>query len=269
MVKKPKRKVDYDGIIGFDLINKGISAKIDSRNKVLVLSDIKDYFKLEKGQSLKYKLKWFVPYIKISPFVRHVDETLFDTGARQLYQINKKSFQEHSYKSKQVTKQIEGQATGSFSRATNSTEKQDLVYFLNLERLKWNNYSFKNVRTITTQGASRVGSQILNYGSIIINPTVKKIIFQPHNNEDSINVSNKQFGIAFIDKDDKPTIGLIWNKSEAYSLGMRQGDIILKIDNQVIKTYTDFIDYKFEKGKIHKFILRDVRGFNKEINIKR
>lgn len=267
VVDKPVGKVDYDGIIGFDLFNKGIAAKIDPKSKVMILSDIKDYFKAETGQTLKYRLKWFVPYINISPFMRHVDETFFDTGAKLLYQMNKASFLEHRYKSKQVNAQVEGQASGNFSVGTNSTEMQDIVYFLHLDRLKWNEFSFKNVHTITTQGASRLGAQLFNYGSVVINPKKKQITFIPYNGIDSVNVSNKQFGIAFIDKDDQPAIGLIWHKSEAYKAGMRQGDIVLKVNDEVINSYDEFVDYKFIEGTKYKFILRDARGFNKEINI--
>lgn len=269
IVKKPIGKVNYDGIIGFDIFNKGIGAKIDPKNKIMILSDRKHYFDHEAGQTLKYNLKWFVPYIMVSPFMRHTDEVLFDTGAKQLYQMNRESFMEHRYKSKQVNAQVEGEATGNFTVATNSTEKQDKVYFLNLNRLKWNEFAFKNVRTITTQGASRIGSQLFNYGSIVINPKKKRITFQPYNNSDSVNVSNKQFGVAFIEKENQPYIGLIWHKSEAYKNGMRQGDIVLKIDNEPINSYQEFIDYPFTTGKKYKFVLQDPRGFKKEVFVTR
>lgn len=268
----PKKRFSshsYDGIIGFDLFNKGISAKIDTQKKIMILSDRKDYFKDEPGYPLKYQLKWFVPYIKVSPFMRHVDEALFDSGARLLYQINRESFYTHAYKSKQVNRQVEGRANGNFTAATNSTERPEEVVFLNLDRFKWDTFSFKTVHTITTQGTSRVGAQIFNYGSIIIDPRTKKIIFQPYNRLDSVEVNNKQFGVAFIDVNNRPQIGLIWHQSEAYRAGMRQGDILLSINGRNLDDYASFVNYPFQSGQEYRFILLDARGFNKEITLTR
>ena len=50
---------NFDGIIGFDLFNKGIAGKIDPKRKCLILTDIKGYFDNEPGHTLKYKLARF------------------------------------------------------------------------------------------------------------------------------------------------------------------------------------------------------------------
>lgn len=260
---------NFDGIIGFDLFNKGIAGKIDPKRKCLILTDIKGYFDNEPGHTLKYKLVRFVPYVLVSPFMRHTDLALFDTGARQLYQMNREHFFDHRYKSKQVNAQVEGEACGNFAIGTNSTEKQDIVYFLNLDRLKWDDFSFARVRAITTQGDSRIGAQLFNYGSVVVNPWKKQLTFSPNNGADSVSVSNRQFGVAFIDKDDQAAIGLIWHKSDAYKNGMRQGDIVLKINDEPIDSYRKFTAYRFADGHTYKFVLRDRRGFDKEVSVTR
>lgn len=269
VVKKPAGRTAYDGIIGFDLFNKGIAAKIDPKHGRLILSDRKGFLDGEPGQELKYKLARFVPYIYISPFMRHTDLACFDTGARQLYQMNREHFLDHQYKSKQVSAQVEGHATGYFTASTNSVEKPGEVYFLNLDRLKWNEFAFRNVRCLTTQGDSRVGSQIFNYGSVVILPRKKVLRFQSYNAADSVNVSNKQFGVAFINRDGHPTVGLIWHKSEAYKKGMRQGDVVLSIDGKRVESYDDFAAMRTDEGQTRTLVLRDRRGFNKEITITR
>lgn len=266
---KPSAHVAYDGIIGFDLFNKGIAAKIDPAHGRLVLSDRKGFLDGEPGQELKYKLARFVPYIYVSPFMRHTDLACFDTGARQLYQMNRDHFLDHQYKSKQVSAQVEGHATGYFTASTNSVEKPGEVYFLNLDRLKWNEFSFRNVRCLTTQGDSRVGAQIFNYGSVVVLPRKKRIRFQSRNGADSVNVSNKQFGVAFINRNGQPAVGLIWHKSEAYKKGMRQGDVVLSVDGRRVSTYDEFTAMKIREGQSCKLILRDARGFNKEITVTR
>lgn len=94
----------YDAILGFDLFNKGLCCKIDTRNKRMILTDRRDFFDGEKGYALHYTLKWWVPYVMVSPFKRHYDEALFDTGSSILYTMNKESFDEHAYKSKNVSR---------------------------------------------------------------------------------------------------------------------------------------------------------------------
>lgn len=109
--------------------------------------------------------------------MRHIDEVLFDTGSRQLYTMNKQSFDAHSYKSKNVGSQIEGRSEGSFVIGQLGAERTDEVVFLKLDRLKWDDFNFTNVRAITTQGASRIGAKILDYGTITINGFRRKIFF--------------------------------------------------------------------------------------------
>lgn len=78
---RPPVNTSYDAIIGFDLFNKGICAKIDTREKMIVLTDRRGMFDEERGYPLPYRLRWFVPYVMVSPFIRHVDEALFDLGS--------------------------------------------------------------------------------------------------------------------------------------------------------------------------------------------
>lgn len=118
IMPKPIAKSHYDAIIGFDLFQKGICAKIDTQKKILILTDNRHAFDNEPGYDLRYKLKWFVPYVLVSPFIRHVDEVLFDTGSRPLYTMNKQSFDRHAYKSKNVESQVEGRTRGQLAIKT-------------------------------------------------------------------------------------------------------------------------------------------------------
>jgi S1-C subfamily serine protease len=78
-------------------------------------------------------------------------------------------------------------------------------------------------------------------------------------------VDNKQFSVAFIPVGKQTKVGLIWEKSEPYLAGMRQGDIVLRIDNRIIHTFSDFIRFRFVKGEEHRFYLRDKNGLEKTV----
>ena len=301
----------YDAVIGFDLFNRGLCAKIDRQQSVLILSDNKKAFRNEEklGHTLRYKLKWFVPYLYVSPFVRHTDEALFDTGSTALYTMSRQSFDEHvaadlANLSKQlgadIERQVEGRAQGHLSIGGFGIEEKDEVVFLHLDRLKWADFSFTDLHAITTQGASKIGSQILSYGSILINPFRKRITFLPNPSTavplptgegqgggapsgapgvaiplptgegqggapTSVRVANRQLGVAFVPQQGRATVGLIWDQSQPYQAGMRQGDIILQIDQRLILTFADFLRFRFVKGEPHTFRLLTADGTEKTV----
>ena len=274
----------YDAIIGFDLFNRGICAKIDKQRGLLILTDEKKLFRAEEkaGYTLRYKLKWFVPYLYVSPFVRHTDEALFDTGAPLFYTMSRESFDEHLASDLAnlhknlgagIERQVEGRAEGHLTLGGFGLEKKDEVVFLHLDRLKWGDFAFTDLHTITTQGASKIGAKLLDFGSVIINPFRKHITFQPYPNEvpssgegsgvSSVHVGNKQFSVAFVPYKGQAVVGLIWEGSPPYKAGMRQGDVILQIDQRPINSFADFQRFGFIKGERHRFRLRDQQGVEK------
>lgn len=50
---------------------------------------------------------------------------------------------------------------------------------------------------------------------------------------------------------------------------MRQGDVVLSVDGRRVSTYDEFTAMKIREGQSCKLILRDARGFNKEITVTR
>lgn len=274
----------YDAIIGFDLFNRGICAKIDKQRGLLILTDEKKLFRAEEkvGYTLRYKLKWFVPYLYVSPFVRHTDEALFDTGAPLFYTMSRESFDQHLASDLAnlhknlgagIERQVEGRAEGHLTLGGFGLEKKDEVVFLHLDRLKWGDFAFTDLHTITTQGASKIGAKLLDFGTVIINPFRKHITFQPYPNEvpsfgegsgvSSVHVGNKQFSVAFVPYKGQAVVGLIWEGSPPYKAGMRQGDVILQIDQRPINSFADFQRFGFIKGERHRFRLRDQQGVEK------
>ncbi len=269
VVHKQQVRGNYDAILGFDLFNKGLCCKIDARQSIMILTDRRDFFDDEPGYGIRYKLKWFVPYLPISPFKRHIDEVLFDTGSRQLFTMNKQSFDTHAYKSKNVASQVEHRAEGSFAIGHHGAEQKDEIVFLNLDRLKWDDFSFKKVRAITTQGASRIGAQILNYGTVTINGFRRKIFFQPYDGTDSVEVNNKQKRIAYVPRNGRPTVGLVLEDSPEYRGGLRQGDTIVAIEGKDMRSFDDFMNYPFVEGRTYSIVVTDRQGRRRIVSFTR
>ena len=79
----------------------------------------------------------------------------------------------------------------------------------------------------------------------------------------SVRVGNKQFSVAFVPYKGQAVVGLIWEGSPPYKAGMRQGDVILQIDQRPITSFADFQRFGFIKGERHRFRLRDQQGVEK------
>lgn len=260
----------YDGIIGFDFFNKGLCCKIDTRNRRMVIADRRDFFDGETGYALHYKLKWFVPYVMVSPFKRHYDEALFDTGSNVLYTMNKQSFDEHAYKSKNVNSQVEARVKGKLTIGNIGAERGGEVAFLKLDRLKWDDFSFLDVSAVTTQGSSKIGAAMLRYGSVIINGFRRNIRFQPYEGGDSVKVSNKPLTTAYVPTDDgRASVGIVMPGSADYEAGLRQGDIIISIDGKAIASFAAFQRFTLVKGMTHKMRVLTQEGKVKDVVITR
>ena len=266
ILRRPVAGRNIDGIIGFDLINRGLSVKIDVNHRLLILTDCKDFFRNEQTFSTRYKLKYHVPYIKVCPAGRFKEFTLFDTGSRSLYGISRQSFDACRAKiGAEADSLIEGRSQGRHAIGHFGSERLNEVLFLHLQRLSAFDHAFCDVHTLTTQGESHLGAGLLNYGAVIFLPHKKRICFQPYNQQVKTIVSNRQQDIAFVPEGAMPSVGLIWEQGEPYRLGFRQGDIITKIDDTPILSFTQFVTYPFIIGREYLFTVKDPRGFSRQI----
>ena len=250
----------YDACIGFDLFNKGLNAKIDTRQGYLILTDIRDFFDQEPGYRFKYRLLRFVPNVRLTPYPGCSDEALFDTGSRRLYVMGSRSLSLFEEKVPAIASQVEGRSHGHRAIGTFGTERADQVSFLWLDGFQLGDYFFNDYHTMTTQGYSRIGGELFRYGSLIVNPRRKRFTFQPYNGEQAVMVSNKQMDIAFVPKNGLPCVGLVWEGSIHYSNGFRQGDVIVQIDGRPIRSFSEFQRYPFIEGREHTFLVRDTQG---------
>lgn len=267
--RRAVKRRHIDGILGFDLVCKGLQMKIDVRQQLLILTDQKNYFDRESGYETRYRLNYHVPYINIKPFTKYEERVLFDTGSRQLYSMNKQSFDRAEQKVKDIiTPQIEGRSIGRHAMGHSGTESLGEVVFLALDSLQLGGFSFRNVHLVTTQGGSHVGARLLEYGAVVFNPRRKRIRFQPYSEQAYCTVDNEQLQKAIVNDGGHPTIGLVWEHSEAYQAGLREGDVLIKADDRNIGTFDDYVNFRPLRGHYYKFTVRDKRGFLKEVTMK-
>ena len=258
-----------EGIIGFDIFRKGLLCKIDVENRRLILTDRKNYFRREQGYEARYTLRRHVPYVFLKPFGWFDEAVRFDTGDRSFFTISRRSFDTAlSSFPAEVERQVQGRTIGSQRISHFGAETTDEVVALCMRSLGWGDFSFRNVHTLTAQGPSAVGSAILGYGSVIINPRRSRLIFQPYNGDSHCWVDNRLPDIYYIpDSHGLPIVGLVWEQSEPYRQGFRQGDVITAVNGTPINSVADFTHYPFIANQTYTVTVRDRRGTVRQIKL--
>ena len=154
------------------------------------------------------------------------ERVLFDTGSRHLYAMKWTDFEAaEPLCRKQNPQQVEGISYGCYAIGLHGTEPFGRVAFLALDRLSFGGFGFCHVHALTTQGGAHVGAQLLRHGAVVLNPGRKRIVFQPYSSTDHCVVGNEQLKKAIINEKGKPVVGLLWERSDAYKAGLRQGDV--------------------------------------------
>lgn len=257
-----------DGIVGFDLVCKGLHMKIDVRQRQLILSDRYNSFDSEGGVRLKYRLNFHVPYINIEPFSGYSERVLFDTGSRHLYMMNRKSFDQGEAKTRGAClSQVEGRSMGRHAIGHGGTEQRGETLFLALERLQIGTFALNDVHTLSTQGGSHVGAALLQYGTVAFNPERKRMYFVPYDQATAVTVGNRQTEKTIVPIDGRPVVGLVWERGEAYSAGLREGDTIVMVDGRSIGSMADYLRFGPRHGQEYTIVVTDAEGHRKEIRM--
>ena len=260
------KRQNVDGIIGFELVNSGLSIKIDVQNNHLIITDRRNFFDAEGGQVLRYRLNYHVPYVEVQPLGRFREQVLFDTGSRQLFAMNKKSFDAaYSQNSLSPDFHVEGRSVGRHAIGHSGTEVRGEVAFLQLNGLHLGKQVFAGLHTLTTQGESHLGAALLRYGTVSFNPRRKRMFFRPYVVSDTCRVDNRQMEIAFVSDRGLPCVGLVWEGGEPYRRGFREGDIIQEIDHRPVFSFAQFLSWGFEPGREYCFTLQDTQGLRHEV----
>ena len=264
--RRPVRTPGVDGIIGFNLINSGLQAKIDVRQRLLILTDRKKFFRGEDGHTMPYKLRYHVPYLDVCPFGSYHEQALFDTGSRRLYTMNRASFDRCADLSGSLfDTQVEGRSMGRHAIGHFGVEPLSEVIFLHLDHLRLGRYTLSDLHTLTTLGESHIGASWLNYGAVVFNPRKKRLTFQPYNGAATDSVANRQMDIAFVSDHGRPCVGLVWEQGEPFRQGFRQSDVITKIDDSIVRDFTQFVSWPFIIGREYRFTVRGRHGETREI----
>ena len=218
---------EVDGIIGSNLLRNTIIQFLPKTKTIKISSDT-NKIKYNENEAMNLSLhgKQSSPYIKINLQGRDsVKEfVLFDTGMKGFYDLSKRKYDD--FKSKDVFIKLD-EAIGTESIGLFGPSNKKKQYRLNIPQIKVGNTVFKNVFITTTSAKnSRIGSDILKYGSVILDYKNKKFVFQPF--QESVDLNEKILGISFIVIDDQLVVGMVWEDKLKSEISF--GDTIVSIN---------------------------------------
>ena len=265
----------FDGGLGFNLVAKGLSFKLDTKDSLLIMTDRKRFFaKEEKGQpTLKY-LEDDVPRVKVGfPFVRA--KMLFDTGwLGGWFDFPEYWLKRWSKNDEKMQQTIDGLTVqrdtsvvaqyGFFGRSADTISYRTL----RIPTVKLDGLTLKDVWLSTNSHSMKTGSALLKHNSLIINAHKKRLVLLPHDGNLEQVVKNEGDGLGFIAASESDSLGAIQavvrNGSKAYRKGIRTGDYLVTANGTPIEDLCTYV-MLLDKEKVTSMVFRTPEGETKEV----
>lgn len=271
----------FDGVLGFNLIGKGLSFKLDTKDSLLIVTDRKKFFsKEEKGQpSAKYRTKQaYRPLVIVDTPLGFI-ETVFDTGALNgWFDLPQDYLDQWFRKSPKKRKVLD-----DLTLQTDTTIKASAgLYGLSTDTLVGRLLHFPTIEigelpvndlyVTTAYKTMGIGSALLKHASLIIDAPRKRFVFLPHNNQE-IRIGNSETGsISLIPSEPGDTLGVlkavVRKGSTAYLKGIRTGDYLREVNGIPINDLcTYMLMERKDEEALFKFHSPD--GIEKTVRLKR
>ena len=247
-----------DGFIGSNMLRNSI-IQIDLKSKKIRITDNKKKLALNKKMSSKIALT----KIQSSPYVwitlsgkdDEKDQVLIDTGSDALYDIALDNFQE--FEKKKIFKKI-GESVGASAISLFGDVDKSKHYKLLLPLMKINGLEIQNLTTNTTNDDnSKIGIEILKYGTFTIDYANKRFYVEPSKNK--VDASEQDYGFTRTLKNGKLIVGFVWDKDLKKEI--KYGDEITEINGDPTELCAFMNEQPFsKKGNILKLKIKPVDG---------
>lgn len=216
-----------DGIIGYNLMQMGI-VKFDGRNHTFTLTSFSKDLGIDLAHGTPLLAHKFIPLLEVRLGKQAVDTVMFDSGATELYEMSMRNHHRLQHHKKAVKLITSGR--GILSMGAAGIEQPSLKHRLKIPRLAIANSHFRNIATITTDGYdSRIGSEILNHGDVIIDYKNRIFYYIPHSPHQPPNLYRPEWDIVItISPEGFLTAGIVWNNK----LPIRSGHRITAVNGR-------------------------------------
>ena len=271
----------FDGVIGFNLVGKGLSFKLDTKDSLLIVTDRKKFFaEEEKGRpTAKYKMKRaYCPLVYVESPIGWI-ETVFDTGAlNRWFDLPQEDLDRWFQKSPKKRKLLDdltiqtdttiNTGVGIYGFSADTIVRR----FLHFPTIKIDKLPVNDLYITTAHRTMRVGSAVLKHVSLIIDAPRKQFVFVPHNNQDITVCNSEAGGVSFVPSEAGDTLGVlkavIRKGSISYQKVIRTGDYLIEVNGIPIKDICTYMLME-RKDKEALFKFRSPDGIEKVVKLKR
>ncbi|WP_118974263.1 retropepsin-like aspartic protease [Taibaiella koreensis] len=218
------------GIIGSNMLRNSI-VQFDDKNSQIIITDNSKNLSLKRTpyQDMKLSPVQSSPYIEV--ILKKGKEkaggpVLFDCGADGFFRMSKGMYKWLQGRPNVMDSIAAGK--GSFDWSVYGFVEHQQQFALSIPEFVVNDFRFNNVFVMTTSGdESLIGARLLEYGKATLDYRNRRFYFEPYENINTSKLSEREWNVEVILKDEKLVVGLIWDKALADRINL--GDEVLKV----------------------------------------
>lgn len=211
-------QMGIDGVLGYTVFAGQIVA-LDAVNHEIVISDLEDRFPMKSEYACRMLNSDYTPMIELKVNGQVADTVLFDSGAGGFWNVSAERFMQLK-KAGAVRQLSKGRGIISFGAA--GLEKDTERYRLLAEEVEVGGVKFRDVTAETTTGMSRIGTDLLYYGKVVMDYRKGLFYFIPDKPDEVPSMYAKTWNVEITVMDNFLTAGFIWESaSEDLSGGER------------------------------------------------
>lgn len=229
MVRLPKGQMiesfGVDGIIGYNLMKQGI-VKFDGKKNLFTFTTYDKDLGIDYGYAIPLINDPYVTLLPVRLGKNSCDTVMFDSGARAFYEISVGCFDRLGEYNKDVRRLCHGE--GILSLGVAGLEQKSMKYRLLVPDFKIGKRRFADVTSVTTNASfSRLGAEILYYGTVIIDYPAQVFYYIPHEPKKKLSLYQKDWDVTITVMDKSLCAGLVWSDSKS---GLHGGERIVEIN---------------------------------------
>ena len=258
-----------DGVIGYNLFRQGI-VKFDHRKHLLTFTNYDGGLGIDYSCAVPMIPDPYLTLLRVKLGKNSCDTVMFDSGAKAFYELSVKSFNRLEASDKKALKVL-GKGIGALSIGAAGLEDASEKYRVCVPKFGIGNALFKNVTTITTDAQdSRIGSNFLLYGTVIIDYQSNVFYYIPYDKKKTVDVYEKDWDVIITVMNDRLCAGLVWDYAR---LPLKGGERIVEVNGvrlEQVDTYKaitqGYINMPGDKATI---VYVDEAGKEHEVTIRR
>ena len=259
----------FDGVLGYDLVARGLSFKFDTKDSLMIVTDRKRLFSKEEKRHPKLKYKWYhktSPKIWVKfPFSRI--KMQFDSGSIGGWiDVPENLAILWGLDDYTVRRDTTILSHAGFFGNNGDTVSARTLHFSEVEI---GGITLQDMYVSTTERVMKIGSAVMEHNSLIINAKKRHLVLLPHDGNTVQYVGNEdKNGLRFILADKNDTLGVmkavVLKDGEAYRKGIRTGDYLVSINGILITDCCTCRNSSTNSG-VKRYVFRTPEGTRKEV----